>query len=69
MAQLFRHLFENQTLKRRVKAPADSDILKLILHYCKKLDPKNQLILFRLPKSELHQIAAIPCPTTDTEVI
>lgn len=39
------------------------------MDYCKKFDPQTEVVLYRLPKQELREIAAIPCPSDNLQVI
>jgi len=56
MAQFYRTLFEKRLLTKRLKLDKVKDLsllLKSISSYTKKYDPKNTIVLYRLPKAEL----------------
>ena len=70
MSKLFRHLFESQTLKQRLRKSLDSaDLQTKLSEYCKKFDPHSPVLIHRLPKQELREIASMPCPQDDSKTI
>ena len=65
MAQFYRTLFERRLITKRLKLDKATDLaslLKSISTYTKKYDPKNAIVLYRLPASELKMVALTPCP-------
>ena len=65
MAQFYRTLFERRLITKRLKLEQVTDLqslVKSISTYTKKYDPKNAIVLYRLPKSELSMVAITPCP-------
>ena len=68
MAQFYRGLFERKLLVQRLKLDAASvskqplTLFKAIQAYSRQHDPKNQIVLFRLPQAELKTVAETPCP-------
>ena len=72
MAQFFRALFERKLLIQRLKITSDTlpsdptTLLRAISGYTRLHDPNNQIVLFRLPQSELKTLAETPCPVTNS---
>jgi hypothetical protein len=63
MASLFRLLFQRQVIKTRLK----NDAAWATLQKRNRLaDPGNNMLLYRLPKSELRQLITRPCPVSVT---
>ena len=65
MPQLFRHLFNK--VKRTL--PSQLPLSEAITAYAQQHDPRNPLILHRLPRQELFNIASLPCMDPESQVI
>ena len=70
MAQFYRTFFERKLLAKRLKlqAPATdmASLFQAVSNYSKKYDPRNSIVLFRLPQAELKAVAMMPCPVNLT---
>ena len=71
MSLLFKHTFETRLAPRVFNLQMNESTLKeamaQITKVCKMYDPKNEAILYRLPKAELTLLGLIPCPVSKSD--